>query len=125
MINVNVQTLIEECINSRTKLQLLLLFYEHPHMQASPRAIAQRCCRDKWSVSTALNEFADEGILVKGRSVGGEDIFYYAPSVDYCETIPKLVLCYDDPIKREEVFKIISEVSDFTYLHTDFDRQPF
>jgi len=125
MVDLEAQILIERAINSRTKLQLLLMFYENPRMEVSAALLSQRCCRDIWSVKKALQEMAEDGFLLITRSIGSNEVLYhYSPRADYFETIGCLMSCYNDPFSREELLQIIHEHSDYTLHHTVFDRLP-
>jgi hypothetical protein len=124
MIDLNVQILLEKAINSRTKLQLLQIFYENPSAGKKVSELVQRCCRDLWSVRDALDEMAEDGILVIGRTVGGEQIYYYSPTVEDYPVIEELMRSYDDPLERDTIFHMVHEFTELTFLHTPFDRRP-
>ena len=124
MIDLNVQILLEKAINSRTKLQLLQIFYENPSAGKKVSELVQRCCRDLWSIREALDEMAEDGILVIGRTVGGDQIYYYSPTVEDYPVIEELMRSYDDPLERDTIFHMVHEFTELTSLHTTFDRRP-
>lgn len=124
MIDLEVQILVERAINSQSKLHILLMFYQNPRMEITATALAQRCCRDIWSVKCAMQELAEDGILLISRSLGGEPAYHYAPRAEYFDVIGNLMYCYNDPLKRDELFELIHDISDYTPHHTNFDRMP-
>jgi hypothetical protein len=124
MIDLDVHILVEKAVNSRTKLHLLLIFYEHVRSGITASSLAQRYCRDIWSVKQALEEMAEDGILLLGKSVSGEPLFYFAPRIEYAKTVETLIQQYDDPIQRDSILQMVNEASELTHLHTPFDRRP-
>lgn len=113
MVDSNVQYLLEQAINSRTKLHILLLFYENPRMEMTATLLVQRCCRDIWSITRALQELARDGILLISQCTGGEPVYSYAPRREYLEPVSNLMQSYDDPIKRESLYRSIREISEY------------
>lgn len=113
MIESTVQQLIDQVIDSPVKLHLLLVFHEHSRLEASAAQIAERTCRDIWSVTTALQELADDGALRCSTPFSGEQFYHYAPTVDRLEAIDKLFSCYDDPLTRDMIQRAIRESADY------------
>lgn len=113
MADFSVQSLLEQAINSRTKLHILLVFYENTRMEATPSNIVERTCRDMWSVKQALQEMAEDGILVISQSIGGELAYRYMPRTEYIEPIRRLMRSYDDPLERDTVFRSVREISEY------------
>ncbi len=113
MIDGRVQCFLQKAVNSRIKLQLLLMFHENPCLEASAPKLAERCCRDRWSVAQALSELAESGVLAARRVVGGESVYGYLPEQEYLEPIESLVVSYDDPLERDLVFRSVRELSEY------------
>jgi predicted transcriptional regulator len=111
MIDPNVQYLLRQAIDSPTKLHLLLIFHEHATQEVTPALMAERACRDIWSVSQALNELAQDGILHK-EQVAGESIYYYRPRAEFIESIHSLLIDYNDPLQRGKLHRSIRELAE-------------
>ncbi|RRR71199.1 MAG: hypothetical protein EI684_11950 [Candidatus Viridilinea halotolerans] len=111
MVDPLVQELLEGSVDTPVKLQLLLMFSENPRMEATPSAIADRVCRDIWSVNQALYELADDGIMLQAAALNGEPIYRYEPNIDHHEAIARLVTCYDDPFTREALHAALRNIS--------------
>lgn len=113
MVDPIVHHLLEQAIDSPVKLHLLLIYHENPRMEASARAIADRACRDIWSVSQALQELADDGVMAKLATVNGEPLYRYAPRPDLHEPIRRLLRGYDDPIERDLLQRCIRDLATY------------
>jgi hypothetical protein len=69
MLDPIVQRFLEQVVDSPVKLHLLLLFHEHSRLEASASKMAERTCRDIWSVTQALEELSARwGIASRGAS---------------------------------------------------------
>ena len=66
MLDPLVQRLLEHAIDTPVKLHLLLLFHENPRLEASSFTIANRVCRDIWSV-VFFHILVDIGLMIKVR----------------------------------------------------------
>ncbi len=113
MIDPEVQRLLEQAIDTPVKLHLLLLFHENPRMEATPGAITDRLCRDIWSVSQALHELCEDGILLRAATAHGEPVYRYAPRDELVEVIRRLVRNYDDPLEREQLQQFIRHLASY------------
>ncbi|MCG8346217.1 MAG: hypothetical protein MI924_00370 [Chloroflexales bacterium] len=110
MMDPCVQLLIEHAVDSPTKLHLLLIFHENPRLEATPTQIAERSCRDIWSITQALDELAEDGILACNITRGSDQPLYsYLPRHDYLEPIRKLICGYDDPLERDMLHRSIRD----------------
>lgn len=119
MIDPTVQLLLERAIDSPVKLHILLIFHEHPRLEVTPSAMAERCCRDIWSVSQALHELAEDGILQVSTSVGlHEPRYCYMPRPEYLDPIHKLMRGYDDPLERDLLQRSLRDIA----LYASFRR---
>ncbi len=121
MIDPCVQQLIERAVDTPTKLHLLLIFHENPRLEVTAHRMAERSCRDIWSVTQALQELADDGILSRCVGVGmGEPSYCYTPRQEYLEPIRKLVCGYDDPLERDVLQRSIRDLAGYA----SFRRTP-
>ncbi|HMQ33071.1 MAG TPA: hypothetical protein PKD53_20235 [Chloroflexaceae bacterium] len=111
MIDPMVQSLLEHAIDNPVKLHLLLVFYENPRLEATPRAIAERICRDIWSVAEALQELADDGIMVHAATANGDPVYRYGPGLAHLEAIERLINGYNDPLERDLLHRSLREVA--------------
>jgi hypothetical protein len=110
MIDTQVQRLLSRAVDTPTKLHLLQIFHEHPHLHMTPGEMAEHSCRDIWSVTQALRELAANGILRVSQTAHGT-IYDYQPHHEHLEPIQQLMLSYDDPIKRATVRRSIDELA--------------
>jgi hypothetical protein len=110
MVDPLVQRLLEQAVDSPVKLHLLLLFHENPRLEAAPRVIAERVCRDIWSVSQALQELAEDRVLLS-IPIPGDQMYRYAPAEDLLEAIDRLLLGYDDPLERDKLQHCIRDLA--------------
>jgi DNA-binding GntR family transcriptional regulator len=115
MIDIQVQRLLSRAVDTPTKLHLLQICHEHPCLNITPTEMAERSCRDIWSVSQALCELAEDGILQVAQTTS-EIVYDYQPHPEYLEPIRRLMLSYDDPIKRATVRRSISELASRAYI---------
>ena len=110
MVDPMVQNLLEQAIDSPVKLHLLLLFHENPGLEATPRVIAERVCRDIWSVTQALQELAEDRVLLS-IPIPGDQLYRYAPAEDLLEAIGRLLRGYDDPLERDKLQRSIRDLA--------------
>ena len=113
MVDPVVQQLLEQAIDSPVKLHLLLIFYENPRMEATPRAIADRVCRDMWGVAQALHELAEDGIMLRAATANGDPVYRYAPMTELVESISRLISGYDDPLERDMLQRAIRDLATY------------
>jgi hypothetical protein len=114
MVDPLVQRLLEQAVDTPVKLQLLLMFHENPRMEATSRAIAERVCRDMWSVDQALYELANEGIMLQAAVANSDPVYRYNPSNGYRESIARLITGYDDPFIRDVLHHTIRNLPRYT-----------
>lgn len=111
MVDPMVQQFLEQAIDSPVKLQLLLMFAENPRLEATSRAIADRVCRDMWSVSEALHELAEDGVMMRAATAHGDPVYRYGPRSEYLESISRLIHGYNDPLERDLLHRSIRDVA--------------
>jgi predicted transcriptional regulator len=113
MVDPVVQRLLEDAIDTPVKLQLLLMFHEHPRMQTTAATIADRVCRDIWSVAEALQQLADDGVLMALRNDRNEPTYCYAPKAELLEAIQRLLRDYDNPMERDKLQRSIRDLASY------------
>jgi hypothetical protein len=109
MVDLSVQRLLEQAIDSPLKLQLVLMFCEHPRLEATASRVAERAYRDIWSTREALQELAEDGILVN-VSTHNEPVYRYDPRPEYVDTIQRLYRAYNEPMERDDLQRIVREI---------------
>ncbi len=124
MADLSVPKFLEQVVNTRTKLHILLVFYENRHMRATVRDVAQRCSRDIWSVEQDIQELATSGLFTAVRSIGGDTVYIYEPDAAYIEPVQELMRQYDDPLEREQLFQIMHELSTYGTVQPSFEQYP-
>jgi DNA-binding MarR family transcriptional regulator len=113
MIDPMIQRLLEKAIDTPVKLHLLLIFHENVRMEATASAVADRVCRDIWSVSQALDELVEDGVMGRSVSPAGDLRYRYAPHPENHEPIKRLIAGYDDPIERDLLQRLIRDLSTY------------
>jgi hypothetical protein len=110
MIDPTILRLLEQAVDTPTKLQLLLLFHENPRLEVTAAQIAQRTYRDIWSTREALRELAEDGVL--DAAPGRDEPFYrYRPSVDCVEGIRRLMHSYNEPLERDKLLHTLRQIA--------------
>jgi hypothetical protein len=111
MVDPLVQRLLEQAIDSPVKLHLLLIFHENPRMEATAGAVADRVCRDIWSVAQALEELAEDGVMLRAATVHNEPVYRYSPIDELVDAIHRLLMGYDDPMERDKLQRSIRDLA--------------
>ena len=109
MIDPSVQRLLEHAIDSQIKLQLLLLYYENPRFEGTATQVVGRTYRDIWSTHEALRELAEDGLLC--ASSANDPVYSYRPRPEYREPIFRLIQCYNEPMERDQLQRMLHEVA--------------
>lgn len=111
MIDPIVQRFLEQTIDSPVKLHLLLIFHENSRLEVTALTIAEKVCRDIWSVAQALHELSEDGVMSRSVNSAGETSFRYAPQPSHVEAIRRLIAGYNDPIERDLIQRSIREIA--------------
>jgi hypothetical protein len=114
MIDPMIQRLLEKAIDTPVKLHLLLIFHENPRMEATVSMVADRVCRDIWSVAQSLEELVEDGVMGRSVSRSGDLSYRYAPLPENHEPIRRLLAGYDDPIERDLLQRLIRDLSTYS-----------
>lgn len=125
MVDPLVQRLLETAIDTPVKLHLLLVFHENPRLEATPSAIADRVCRDIWSVTQALHELAEDGVMLHAATSHSEPVYRYAPAAEHVDAIRRLITGYDDPMERDKLQRKIRDLASYAPYRraTPFEMQ--
>ncbi len=113
MVDPIIQRLLEKAIDTPVKLHLLLIFHENARMEATATEIADRVCRDIWSVAQALEELVEDGVMGRATGAGATARYRYAPHPENHEPIKRLIHGYDDPIERDLLQRLIRDLSTY------------
>lgn len=111
MVDPTVRHLLEQTIDSPLKLQLLLMFLDHPNTEGTARQIAGRIFRDMWSTREALEALAEDGILVTATAVGGDVQYRYHPLPRFHEPIVRLSRLYNEPLERDHIQRMVRDAA--------------
>lgn len=126
MIDPLVQRLLEQVLDTPTKLHMLLMFHEHPRCKLTAAAIAERLFRDIWSVEQALEDLTAAGFLSVAQVTGGQPVYRYTPPPEWHEAIRRLVRSYNDPIERDMIQRTIRDLSVYAlFRRSELERFEF
>ncbi len=93
----DVDRLLEECIDSKVKLDLVLFFHDHPEIIDSAEAIAAWVARDVKAVEPALRLLSKAGLLDRFELGSGRYVLYaYAKSTRIRDTVARLSRIYHE-----------------------------
>lgn len=105
MLDPQVTHLLESAINTSCKLAVVLKFLDHRTLCVTAPEMASRLCRDIWSVETALNELATDGVLLRR-----DRRFAYEPSAELRSTLTLLRETYAHPLLRNELHEFLRDL---------------
>lgn len=97
-------------IDSPLKLQLLLLFYRHPRLCGEAHYLNDWLHESPWEIEEALEALAKTGLLARIDQQGR--IFYRLElHTALWPRLDRLAICYDDPLRREEIYSLVREAN--------------
>lgn len=114
MLDTRVQYLLRSIIDSPDKLHILLTLYSQVQEQVNAEQLSERLCRDVWSVSQALRELSEDGLLEVLNVAGSSPGYRFQPRSEYVAAINELINSYDDPIARSLIHHALREMSGYT-----------
>lgn len=114
MLDTRVQYLLRSIIDSPDKLHILLTLYSQGQERFSAEQLSERLCRDVWSVSQALRELSEDGLLEVLNVAGSSPVYRFQPRSEYVPAINELINSYDDPIARSLIHHALRETSGYT-----------
>ncbi|PLS67320.1 MAG: hypothetical protein CV045_14255 [Cyanobacteria bacterium M5B4] len=114
MLDTRVQYLLRSIIDSPDKLHILLTLYSQVQEQVNAEQLSERLCRDVWSVSQALRELSEDGLLEVVHVAGSSPVYRFQPRSEYVAAINELINSYDDPIARSLIHHALREMSGYT-----------
>lgn len=112
MLDTSIQHLLEQAIDSPTKLQLCLLFYENRRLEGTAAQLANRMYRDIWSTREALREMVEDGILAE-VGAGAEPLYRFRPHAERAEAIFRLAQSYNEPFERDQIQRLLRDIASY------------
>lgn len=92
-----VARLLEQCIDSKIKLDLVLFFHDHPRFVDTAEAIANWLAKDVGQVESALKALARAGIVERFQLGSGKYVLYaYTKSSRIRDTVAALSRLYHE-----------------------------
>jgi len=93
----DVARFLEECIDSKVKLDLVLFFHDHPKFVDGAEAVANWIARDAKVVQPALRLLSKAGVVDKFELGSGRYVLYaYTKSSRIRNTVAKLSRLYHE-----------------------------
>jgi hypothetical protein len=118
MLDPQVTQLLATGINTSCKLALMLRFAESTGLAATTQELANRICRDRWSVQQALDELVEDGLLQRSdnqyRAVAG---------VVMASRLHALRDTYDQPLQRLELQRLLRDLEQYAPYRKEFPTQ--
>ncbi len=105
MLDSSIHRLLEEVINSSTKLTIVMLYAGEKTLNATVAEIARRLWSNTWSVGPALEELAADGVLAVDNGKYRLD-----PAVERRDILRRLLALYDEPLRRQEIMRVVAEL---------------
>jgi hypothetical protein len=112
-------------IDAPLKLQLLLLFYRHPHYCGDSWSLSEWLREGPWAVKESLEALSEAGFLGSVES-SGRTSYRLEPSPEHWDTLEQLVVTYEDPLRRDQVYELLRQADRerqfLASLATPFER---
>ena len=118
MLDPRVKQLLESGINTSCKLALVLRFEEQNELCATAQVLAERVCRDIWSVEAALNELVEDGILTH---YGNQ--YCCCPSPELRSQLRLLQEAYTYPLQRIELLALLHDLELYAPFRKEFPQR--
>jgi hypothetical protein len=90
-------------VDSPLKLQLVLLFYRHPRWCGDAQAVSEWMHESPWQIEEALDGLVSVGLL-NCVEESGRALYHLMPSFEHWALLVQFVHCYDDPLRREDIY---------------------
>jgi hypothetical protein len=95
-------------IDAPLKLQLLLLYYRHPRYSGDSRSLSEWLREEPWAVQESLEALSEAGFLGCVECCGHTS-YRLEPSLEHWDTFEQLVTCYDDPLRRDQIYELLRQ----------------
>ena len=95
-------------IDSPLKLQLVLLFYRHPRLCGEARRLTDWLRESPWAIEEALDALVGTNLLARIEPQG-RILYRLEPDIALLAQLEWLVICYDDPLQRDEIYALVRE----------------
>jgi hypothetical protein len=103
-------------IDSRMKLQLVLLFCRHRGLCEGAVKISEWLREIPWAVEDALAALAECGVLASEDGPGGRR-YRLGGGAELRALLLDLVWRYDDPLERDELYQLVRSASQEREYH--------
>ena len=105
MLETGIRRLLEDAVNTSCKLAIVMVYAQQAGMSTTPGQMSQRLCRDIWSMETAMQELAEDGVLDErdGR-------YRLCPAPRHREALVQLLTVYDEPVYRQEIVQLVGDL---------------
>ena len=94
-------------IDTTLKLQLILLFYRHPRWDGAVARLSEWLCENPWAVQEAVDGLVEAGLLGQAAMRGATPHYRLEPNGDYRLALEQLVRCFDDRLRRDEIYTLV------------------
>ena len=105
MLETGIRRLLEDAVNTSCKLAIVMVYAQQGGMSATPAQMSERLCRDVWSMETAMQELAEDGILAED-----DGQYRLCPSPRHRERLARLISVYDEPMYRQEIVELLGDL---------------
>jgi hypothetical protein len=106
-VETNCKTLIAiGQVDSMLKLRLVLLFSRHTQLCSGATRLSEWLYECRWALEAALEELADAGFLTR-TGCSQDRLYGMEPSQDNRRRLDCLVICYDQPEQRDEIYSLL------------------
>jgi hypothetical protein len=90
-------------LDSWLKVQLVLLFYRHPHWCGDTQAVSEWLHESPWQIKEALDDLVSAGLLNRINQ-SGHALYHLEPNFEWWAMLVQFIHCYDDPLRREDIY---------------------
>ena len=94
-------------IDTTLKLQLMLLFYRHPRWDGTVARLSEWLCENPWAVQEAVDGLVEANLLGRAAVRPATPHYQLEQSGDHWAALEQLVRCFDDPLKRDEIYTLV------------------
>ncbi len=105
MLDSSIHRLLEEVINSSTKLTIVMLYAGEKTLNATATEVSRRLWSNIWTVGPALEELAACHVLVVENGKYRLD-----PAPERRDILRRLIALYDEPVHRQEIMRVVAEL---------------
>jgi len=114
-------------VDSPLKLQLLLLFYRHPRWCGDAWRLSEWIHESPWHIEDAVKDLAAANLLLC-TELHGRAHYQLRAGLEQWAALVQLVICYDDPLRRDEIYTRVREAGNeqqFRMVGVNAPSSPF